>query len=180
MKLPIFQVDAFSDQLLRGNPAAICPLTEMLPEQLMLSIARENNLSETAFLVGNDGEYRIRWFTPAFEVPLCGHATLASAVVIREFLEPGRDRVSFESQLLTKVNRSRGYGDFYHYHLLASGRIDVVVESDVKILDIAALCVIVEEAGGRFTDLDLQSIGLKTTTVLASNGTMHDTVKEYL
>ena len=97
MKLPIFQVDAFSDQLLRGNPAAICPLTEMLPEQLMLSIARENNLSETAFLVGNDGEYRIRWFTPAFEVPLCGHATLASAVVIREFLEPGRDRVSFES-----------------------------------------------------------------------------------
>ncbi len=82
--------------------------------------------------------------------------------------------------LLTKVNRSRGYGDFYHYHLLASGRIDVVVESDVNILDIAALCVIVEEAGGRFTDLDLQSIGLETTTVLASNGTMHDTVKEYL
>ena len=78
------------------------------------------------------------------------------------------------------MNRSRGYGDFYHYHLLASGRIDVVVESDVNIVDIAALCVIVEEAGGRFTDLDLQSIGLKTTTVLASNGTMHDTVKEYL
>ena len=97
MKLPIFQVDAFTDQVLRGNPAAVCPLTKMLPDQLMLSIARENNLSETAFLTGSNGTYRIRWFTPAYEVPLCGHATLASAVVIREFLEPGRDRISFES-----------------------------------------------------------------------------------
>ncbi len=83
-------------------------------------------------------------------------------------------------RLLTKVNRTRGYGDFYHYHLLASGRIDVVVESDVNILDIAALCVIVEEAGGRFTDLDLESIGLETTTVLATNGAMHDQVKGFL
>ncbi|MCH9027025.1 MAG: inositol-phosphate phosphatase [Proteobacteria bacterium] len=83
-------------------------------------------------------------------------------------------------KLLGKVNRTRGYGDFYHYHLLASGRIDVVVESDVNILDIAALCVIVEEAGGRFTDLDLEAIGLATTTVLASNGSLHDRVKEYL
>jgi len=97
MKLPIYQVDAFSDQLLRGNPAAVCPLAEWLPDQLMLDIARENNLSETAFFTGGDGEYQIRWFTPAYEVPLCGHATLASAVVIREFLELGRDQISFES-----------------------------------------------------------------------------------
>ena len=97
MKLPIYQVDAFSDQVLRGNPAAVCPLQDWLPETLMLSIARENNLSETAFLVGGDGKYEIRWFTPAYEVPLCGHATLASAMVIRDFLEPGRDRVSFQS-----------------------------------------------------------------------------------
>jgi len=83
-------------------------------------------------------------------------------------------------KLLGKVNRTRGYGDFYHYHLLASGRIDVVVESDVNILDIAALCVIVEEAGGRMTDLDLGGIGLQTTTVLASNGALHDEVKAYL
>ena len=83
-------------------------------------------------------------------------------------------------QLLGQVNRTRGYGDFYHYPLLASGRLDVVLESDVNILDIAALCVIVEEAGGRFTDLDLAAIGLKTTTVLASNGPLHDRVKEYL
>ncbi len=83
-------------------------------------------------------------------------------------------------KLLGQVNRTRGYGDFYHYHLLASGRIDVVVESDVNILDIAALCVIVEEAGGRITDLDLEAIGLETTSVLASNGRLHDRVKEYL
>ncbi|MCH8930981.1 MAG: inositol-phosphate phosphatase [Proteobacteria bacterium] len=83
-------------------------------------------------------------------------------------------------KLLCQVNRTRGYGDFYHYHLLASGRIDVVVESDVNILDIAALCVIIEEAGGRITDLDLEAIGLETTSVLASNGPLHDRVKEYL
>ncbi len=97
MKLPIYQVDAFTDQVLKGNPAAVCPLQEWLPDALMLSIARENNLSETAFLVGGDGDYEIRWFTPAYEVPLCGHATLASALVIREFLEPGCERVSFQS-----------------------------------------------------------------------------------
>ena len=70
----------------------------------------------------------------------------------------------------------RGYGDFVHYHLLGRGALDVVVESDVNILDIAALTVIVEEAGGRFTDLDGGPVGLDTTTVLASNGALHDTV----
>jgi histidinol-phosphatase len=90
------------------------------------------------------------------------------------------DRWPGFGELLTQVNRTRGYGDFYHYHLLASGRIDVVVESDVNILDIAALCVIVEEAGGRITDLDLTAIDLETATVLATNGRLHDRVKEYL
>jgi histidinol-phosphatase len=90
------------------------------------------------------------------------------------------DRWPGFGKLLTQVNRTRGYGDFYHYHLLATGRIDVVVESNVNILDIAALCVIVEEAGGRITDLDLGAIGLETTTVLASNGHLHERVKEYL
>jgi histidinol-phosphatase len=79
-------------------------------------------------------------------------------------------------QLVPQLSRLRGYGDFVHYHLLARGALDVVVESDVNILDIAALTVIVEEAGGRFTDLDGGPIGLGTTTVLASNGTLHDTV----
>ncbi|MDN5862748.1 MAG: inositol-phosphate phosphatase, partial [Salinisphaera sp.] len=72
--------------------------------------------------------------------------------------------------LLRAVHRHRGYGDFYHYHLLASGRIDLVIESDVNILDIAALTVILREAGGQITDLDGQPIGLHTTSVFASNG----------
>jgi histidinol-phosphatase len=75
--------------------------------------------------------------------------------------------------LVQKVNRLRGYGDFVHYHLLARGALDAVVESDVNILDIAALSVIVTEAGGRFTDLSGSAVGLGTTTVLASNGALH-------
>jgi len=76
-------------------------------------------------------------------------------------------------ELVTRVNRIRGYGDFVHYHLLARGALDAVIESDVNILDIAALTVIVEEAGGTFTDLDGGPVTLETTTVLASNGPLH-------
>jgi histidinol-phosphatase len=79
-------------------------------------------------------------------------------------------------RLVGRLNRIRGYGDFLHYHLLASGRIDAVVESDVNILDIAACAVIVEAAGGRFTDLDGQPLTLASTSVLASNGRLHDEV----
>ncbi|MEO8315400.1 MAG: inositol monophosphatase family protein [Pseudomonadota bacterium] len=82
--------------------------------------------------------------------------------------------------LLQKVNRVRGYGDFVHYHLLARGALDVVIESDVNILDIAALSVIVAEAGGTFTDLSGQPVGLTTTSVLASNGRLHDTVRDLI
>lgn len=77
-------------------------------------------------------------------------------------------------RLVTRVNRLRGYGDFVHYHLLARGALDLVIESDVNILDIAALSVIVREAGGRFTDLADGPVGLDTTTVLASNGALHE------
>jgi len=83
-------------------------------------------------------------------------------------------------ELVTRVNRIRGYGDFVHYHLLARGALDAVIESDVNILDIAALTVIVEEAGGRFTDLAGGPIGLSTTTVLASNGPLHTPLLEAL
>jgi len=82
--------------------------------------------------------------------------------------------------LVQKVNRLRGYGDFVHYHLLARGALDVVVESDVNILDIAALSVIVTEAGGQFTDLAGSSIGLQTTTVLASNTQLHGQIRAQL
>ena len=80
--------------------------------------------------------------------------------------------------LVQQVNRVRGYGDFVHYHLLARGALDLVIESDVNILDIAALAVIVEEAGGRFTDLSGQAIHLGTTSVLATNGHLHEVVRD--
>lgn len=76
-------------------------------------------------------------------------------------------------ELVARVNRIRGYGDFVHYHLLARGALDAVIESDVNILDIAALTVLVEEAGGTFTDLDGAPVGLSTTSVLATNGALH-------
>ena len=82
--------------------------------------------------------------------------------------------------LVGAVNRIRGYGDFLHYHLLAAGKIDIVIESDVNILDIAALAVIVEEAGGRFTDLAGREVGFDTTTVLATNGRLHQPVLDAL
>ncbi len=82
--------------------------------------------------------------------------------------------------LIGGVNRIRGYGDFVHYHLLARGALDLVIESDVNILDIAALTVIVEEAGGRFTDLTGGAVGLATTSVLASNGPLHQPLLDHL
>jgi predicted PhzF superfamily epimerase YddE/YHI9 len=98
VELDLFQVDAFTRVPLRGNPAAVCPLGEWLDEPLLQAIARENNLSETAFLEGGGGLYRLRWFSPAAEVDLCGHATLASAWVVFHHLEPGRERVRFETK----------------------------------------------------------------------------------
>jgi histidinol-phosphatase len=83
-------------------------------------------------------------------------------------------------KLVARAQRIRGYGDFLHYHLLAAGKIDVVIESDVSILDIAPLAVIVEAAGGRFTDLEGRAPDLQTTSVLATNGRLHDTVLKEL
>lgn len=97
MDLPIFQVDAFADRLFAGNPAAIVPLEDWLDAGLMQAIAAENNLAETAFLVPQGEEWGLRWFTPALEVPLCGHATLASAHVVATVLRPGAARMVFHS-----------------------------------------------------------------------------------
>ena len=101
MEVSLYQVDAFTGELFAGNPAAVCPLEDWLPTHLMQSIAQENNLSETAFFVpeeGVPGSYALRWFTPTTEVDLCGHATLASAYVVFEFLDSTRDEVHFESR----------------------------------------------------------------------------------
>ena len=95
MTLPIYQVDAFTSQLFGGNPAAVCPLQEWLPDHVMQKLAAENNLSETAFFVKEGHEYHIRWFTPEFEIDLCGHATLASAYVIFHHTPHASDVIHF-------------------------------------------------------------------------------------
>ena len=98
MIIPIYQVDAFTDDLFSGNPAAVCPLEEWLPDEVMQKIAMENNLSETAFFVSKDEGFEIRWFTPLVEVDLCGHATLASAHVIFNHLGWDGSTISFISR----------------------------------------------------------------------------------
>ena len=98
MNIPIYQVDAFASRPFAGNPAAVCPLDTWLPDELMQSIAAENNLSETAFFVREGPGYSIRWFTPAAEVDLCGHATLASAWVLFNCLDFEGDEVCFSSK----------------------------------------------------------------------------------
>ena len=97
MIVPIYQIDAFADAPFRGNPAAVCPLQEWLPDSLLQSIAEENNLSETAFYVGCGLHYSLRWFTPTREVDLCGHATLAAAHVVFG-RNPGLARITFDSR----------------------------------------------------------------------------------
>lgn len=98
MNIPLYQVDSFSRTVFGGNPAAVCPLPAWLPDAQMQSIALENNLSETAFLVGNNGTYDLRWFTPTREVDLCGHATLASAYVVCTYLEAASKQVAFSTR----------------------------------------------------------------------------------
>lgn len=97
-KLSIYQVDAFTSRVFGGNPAAVVPLDAWLPDHQLRAIAAENNLSETAFFVPlPDDRFQLRWFTPVNEVPLCGHATLASGHVILNLLQPGRQSVRFET-----------------------------------------------------------------------------------
>jgi PhzF family phenazine biosynthesis protein len=97
-RLPIYQIDAFSNQVFTGNPAAVCPLEAWIEDSLMQGIAQENNLSETAFFVPERDGYHIRWFTPTAEVDLCGHATLASAFVLFEYFDLSENQIRFKSR----------------------------------------------------------------------------------
>lgn len=115
MTIPIYQADAFTDQLFGGNPAAICPLTEWLPDEVMQKIAVENNLAETAFFVKTEKGYKLRWFTPEYEIDLCGHATLASAHIL--FTELGYQ------------------GDVIHFETVKSGVLTVTRDGDKYTLD---------------------------------------------
>ena len=114
MQIPIFQVDAFTSELFCGNPAAVCPLENWIDNKVLQSIASENNLPETAFVVKEKEGYRIRWFTPSSEVDLCGHATLASAFIIFKEIERTVTEIQFFSN---------------------SGELNVTRESDLISLD---------------------------------------------
>ncbi len=103
--VPIYQIDAFTSKAFGGNPAAICPVDNFLSDQMMQSIARENNLSETAFIVARENRgdkavvsYDLRWFTPTVEVDLCGHATLGAGYVVLKHLVPDADKVEFHTK----------------------------------------------------------------------------------
>ena len=115
MRIPIYQVDAFTSRLFAGNPAAVCPLEDWLTDEQMQSIAAENNLAETAFLIPDGAGYQIRWFTPAVEVDLCGHATLASAHVILNCLGGNGPEIRFQSksgELIVRLDGDRLALDF--------------------------------------------------------------------
>lgn len=98
MKLSIYQVDAFTSKLFGGNPAAVCPLEHWLADNVMQSIAAENNLAETAYFVKKENYYELRWFTPETEVDLCGHATLATAFVIFNLLKNETEKIIFQTK----------------------------------------------------------------------------------
>lgn len=115
MKLAIYQVDAFADKVFKGNPAGVCPLTEWLEDDVLLNIAKENNLSETAFYVIKDNTVEIRWFTPVVEIELCGHATLATAYVLHHCENYQQKNINFYSP--------------------RSGKLPVTVEQDKFVLD---------------------------------------------
>lgn len=108
MKLTQFQVDAFTNRLFGGNPAAVVPLQQWMDDRLMQSIAAENNLSETAFFVPQGGAFQLRWFTPVREIDLCGHATLASAHVLFEHLAYAGNEITFTTRSGALIVRKQG------------------------------------------------------------------------
>jgi PhzF family phenazine biosynthesis protein len=111
MKHKIYQIDAFTDKVFYGNPAAVCPLNEWLSNDLLQKIALENNLAETAFYVKRDSQYQIRWFTPKIEVDLCGHATLAAAYVLFYHENHTGDTIHFYSDRSGKLTVKK-HGEF--------------------------------------------------------------------
>ena len=132
IKIKQYVVDAFTDHVFSGNPAAVCVLDHWLSDDLMMNIAKENNLSETAFTVKEGEDYHLRWFTPGCEIDLCGHATLATAFVIMNYYEKDRQKVSFDtlSGKLTVERKEDLYEmDFPAYSLMGVAVTDEMEEA---------------------------------------------------
>ena len=123
-------VDAFTDKLFPGNPAAVCIMQKWMPDDLMIKIAAENNLSETAFAVKEGARYRLRWFTPSAEIDLCGHATLATSFVLMNFYEQGLSQLVFDT-LSGDLRVKRG-GDLYEMDFPAYDLREVPVTDDME------------------------------------------------
>ena len=114
MKLPIYQIDAFTENIFGGNPACVIPLEKWLEDDLLLKIAQENAVAETAFFIRKENYYHLRWFTPEIEMDLCGHATLATAYVIKNYIDLSSNKIYFKT---------------------LSGELNVFVENNLFILD---------------------------------------------
>ena len=168
MKIPYFQVDSFTGSVFSGNPAGVCILEHWPDDAVLLSIAMENNLSETAFIIQKgDNVFDLRWFTPAVEVDLCGHATLASAFVIFEHIVPSKNRIRFNSKsgLLT-VDRMDGLisMDFPRRPLEVYDNTELLVKAlgrrpaEVFLSDIDCLAVFNSEEYVRDIEPDIQGL----------------------
>ena len=131
MEIKQYVVDAFIDKVFKGNPAAVCILSEWIPDMLMQNIAKENNLSETAFTVKRENIYELRWFTPGGEIDLCGHATLGTAYVLFRFIEKDSGSISFQTKsgqlIVKKVN------DLYEMDMPAYPLTEVPVTDEMEL-----------------------------------------------
>ncbi|MCC7046443.1 MAG: PhzF family phenazine biosynthesis protein [Alphaproteobacteria bacterium] len=189
MRIPIYRLDAFAGAVFSGNPAAVCPLAEWLPDATMQAIAAENNLPDTAFVVGGRGEYAIRWFSPTVEASLCGHATLASAAVVTTYLEPGLRRVKFNSPRAGELSVARD-GDRYTLDLPSWPPKPVPMPDGLeralgaRPLEILAtrdyLCVFADEAAVRALRPDMALLRRMDKAVIATAaGTESDFVSRF-
>ena len=131
MEIKQYVVDAFTDKVFKGNPAAVCILSVWIPDMLMQNIAKENNLSETAFTVKRENIYELRWFTPGGEIDLCGHATLGTAYVLFRFIEKDSGSISFQTKsgqlIVKKVN------DLYEMDMPAYPLTEVPVTDEMEL-----------------------------------------------
>ncbi len=135
MKLQLYQINAFTDEPFRGNPACVVPLNDWLPDQLLLKIAQENAVAETAFFIDKGDKIHLRWFTPEIEMDLCGHATLATAHCLKTILNFTKDEIIFETQSGELIVSTED--DLYHLDLPSrrpiSSKLPVVIRESLNI-----------------------------------------------
>lgn len=181
-----YLIDAFSDKIFGGNPAAVCILEQWISDRLMQHIAMENNLSETAFALKEGAHYHLRWFTPSHEIELCGHATLATACVLFRFYEPQAQSLHFQTR--SGMLEARRSGDAYEIDLLAYTLKPVELSEQMleligtrpleAVIGRDLLCVLESEEAVRSYQPDMQKLLLLDGLLLhiTAPGTEHDCI----